>query len=171
MIKYKNNSILSNIQFKTEIENFWQIWTQAKSNFETTLEWWDMGKCLLRDLCKSFSIEIQKTQKYDFYRNKIELENLIATKNQDIIHKKMIIELKQKIDNYYLQKCEGARIRSRISKIENKKPNKTFFALESSRTNDQNITQLKSETNSDIILESKSDILNAIETLQKSLVT
>ena len=51
-----NTSIISNIQFKTDIENFWQIWTQAKSNFETILEWWDMGKCLLKDLCKSFSI-------------------------------------------------------------------------------------------------------------------
>ena len=164
-----NNSVISNIQFKTEIENFWQIWTQAKSNFETILEWWYMGKCLLRDLCKSFSIEIQKTQKYDFNRNKIELENLIATKNQNITHGKMIIELKQKIDNYYLQKCDGSKIRSRITKIENEKPIKTFFELENSRANDQNITQLKSETNPNIILESKSDILNVIETYYKNL--
>ena len=56
-----------------------------------------MGKCLPRDLCKSFSFEIQKTQKHDFNRNKIESENLIAIKSQDITHEKMINDLKQKV--------------------------------------------------------------------------
>ena len=50
-----NNTLLDEAIFNTEIREFWTLWFTEKSNFPTTLEWWESTrqnfKCIAIKCC------------------------------------------------------------------------------------------------------------------------
>ena len=154
-----NNSILNSIYVKEEFHNTWQIHKEAKLYANNLNEWWETGKKMIKECFKKASIEVNSANKKITEKIKNDLSTLLKENNRK--NKDIIASLKRKLEKIYEIKYEGSRIRTRIKKLENEIPDKSFFEKEKNLGKLNTLNKVRSKTDQ-IILE-PTKILNEVK--------
>ena len=118
------------MSLKIEIQNAWQYWKAYKQSFSNVLEWWDTGKCILRDICKKISIDLKQTEMLTHENNKKTLLEIIDQDSLSFEDKNLKLKLENQIQYYYEIQFQGTRIRSKTQKVVNETPSKSFSGIE-----------------------------------------
>lgn len=141
---HMNVAALANNDYSDSVECFWSAWRLEKRRFQNLVDWWEIGKCYLRDLTRQYCIEwtasrrrrrveLQKTFTACHHRLLVEPSSASAVTRETI--KSVEVELRQ-LDNSDLT---GMKIRS----CENGEKSAGFFGgHERSRQRQAMLTEL-----------------------------
>ena len=153
-----NNSILNSIYVKEKFHNIWQIHKEAKLYANNLNEWWETRKKMIKE-CFKASIEVNSANKKITEKIKNDLSSLVKENNRQ--NKDIIASLKRKLEKICEIKYEGSRIRTRIKKLKNEIPDKSFFEKEKNLGKLNTLNKVRSKTDQ-IILE-PTQILNEVK--------
>ena len=118
--------------FISAFDTWWPTWKNQINRFETIKEWWEVTKTKIQCLTIDISKQINKG------KNKSNIENLekkleyIKSNNENNIGtNNKIEEIERTINNYYTNRTEAAKIRSKIKWTEEgEKSTRYFFDIE-----------------------------------------
>ena len=134
-----NNQLLRDEQCAQRIKYFWYYWKTQKYNYGNLLEWWDHGKCKLKEIIKNVGSE--KYNKEKRYKNELQ-NNLTRLINDPHSDPNVISEIENKIKAYEFEDLEKFRVRCHINKITGEKPTNFFSRMEKQRNKDNILTNL-----------------------------
>ena len=125
-----NIKTIQSEQFKDTFQTFWAYWKGEIDKFDCITEWWEIGKKKIKEITMDISKMLNKGNR-EIKRDEEKLELLLRSENPNNAE---INDLKTKLKDYYKNKTDGLRIRSRIKHFEeNEKSTRYFFNLEKSR--------------------------------------
>ncbi|KAI4877209.1 hypothetical protein NFI96_028665 [Prochilodus magdalenae] len=143
---YFNRKLLQDKVFCESFKVFWHEWASRKGEFETLIQWWEVGKSQIRTFCQDFTsystatlrtaiqaLELDIARIYDLLINQSAsgLQTDLASKQKElaaILH----------------EKAKGAFVRSRyLSMNDMDAPTAYFFDLERSTAGHQALVSLR----------------------------
>ncbi|KAI4886392.1 hypothetical protein NFI96_001747 [Prochilodus magdalenae] len=143
---YFNRKLLQDKAFCESFKVFWHEWVSRKGEFETLIQWWEVGKSQIRTFCQDFTsystatlrtairaLELDIARIYDLLINQSAsgLQTDLASKQKElaaILH----------------EKAKGAFVRSRyLSMNDMDAPTAFFFDLERSTAGHQALASLR----------------------------
>ncbi|VDI76277.1 exodeoxyribonuclease III [Mytilus galloprovincialis] len=126
-----NSSVIQSDLFRNTFESFWGNWKLKKNHFENNLEWWEETKIKIKSITIEVAKQLNITEKQIREWEK-RLDNITGT--HPINNENELNNLKVKIKDYYAQKAEAVRIRSKVNWYEKgEKSTGYFFKLEKKR--------------------------------------
>uniref|UniRef100_A0A3B3DKH2 Reverse transcriptase domain-containing protein n=1 Tax=Oryzias melastigma TaxID=30732 RepID=A0A3B3DKH2_ORYME len=140
-----NNKLLQDRVFCESFRFFWAQWGLKRQNFESLIQWWDVGKTQIRVFCQQYSSHSTKRLKdtvqalQDCIRS-IEL-SLEADSNNHAAG--LLREKRRELSHMLKQRAEGALVRSRYQDIKDMDaPTAFFFGLEKTKKQSGTMTCL-----------------------------
>ena len=101
-----SNHVIQSKVFQNKFTSFWSEWVCQKDKYEDIRIWWDLTKIKIKQLTIWCAIELNNLEKQDTKN----LELLLDKEDNPEERKK----IQNKLGQLYQQKCDGARIRSRV---------------------------------------------------------
>lgn len=128
-----NTALLRDKTFRTAFEFFWLTHRKSKSDFACIQQWWDFGKCQIKQLCQQFTPNVTRdiTRSMRHLETQVvELQSLaVSTGNRGLLD-----SLKSKkafLADLLGTTAKGALVRSRfLSVTQMDAPSHFFFGLE-----------------------------------------
>ena len=131
---------LNTIKSETFISAFttwwpWPTWKNQINRFESIQEWWEVTKTKITILTIDISKQINKGKNKSTIGNlEKKLEHIKSSNENNIVRNNKIEEIERTINNYYTNRTEASKIRSRIKWTdEGKKSTRYVFDLEKKR--------------------------------------
>ena len=162
-----NTLLLENPVFVAKVKTLLLHWKDRKADFAHKLDvWWDFGKKKIRNLARTFSIRIARTNRHKRENLERRILELSSLSNQGAITE--LAYLRSKIECLDLQRVNGARIRAKELHIScSEKSSRYFFHLENKRQVRKTITKLID--NNDRSIQGNKEILDYISSFYKDL--
>ena len=121
-------SILTDVNYKKEIENLWNNWKSQKHCLLSVSQWWETGKKPVRDFTKLYTRATTRQlnkRKTSFEKR---LRNLYKKIHRKQEFQNTANKLRSELFKTELQLAQGAKVRSRIRlEIEGERCTKFFF--------------------------------------------
>jgi exonuclease III len=125
-----NNRVIKSDTFKTSFKALWTGCKQSMCTYQTKTIWWDVMKIKIKHLCMEIS-KAQNVSKFKVNQWEETLQTLKNSPDQDKDHN--INALKKRIDKWYADQSDAARLRSKTQWYEEgEKSTSYFFNLERS---------------------------------------
>lgn len=159
-----NNSLLRNLEYKSEINDMIDTTMNQSENFGSHKMFFDFLKQKVGSFSKEFSKKKAEESNKEFYRDKKELETLEGLHIQKLtpIILERIEVLKNKIEDHQRKKIQGALLRSKLPNFEENDPKIAFLnRLEKRKGEENTIFSIYDEESSTI----KSDSNEIKETI------
>ena len=164
-----NNDLLSNVNFLTEIEEFWNEWSGKIDDFANPLVWWDKTKQHFKKIairCAKVRNKLQRHEKLQLERKLEKLKARSTSGETRDIEEYLLAKEKMKL--LELKELDAIKTRTKVQFLEEgEKSTRYFFSLEKCRKADQTI-RLLTKQNLDAISEPE-DILKETHDFYKSL--
>jgi len=128
-----NVALLKDQDFVEKFELFWSEWVSQKDDFESLIQWWEIGKTQIRVFCQQYTF--LSTRKIKQQIAEIEQEIFKITsgmiQHSDPSFDGKLAEKKQDLETLLQVRAKGALIRSRFMSIHDMDaPTAYFFNLE-----------------------------------------
>ena len=162
-----NKKILDSEFFINIFMSFWNGWKNEFKKYSSKKKWWELFKIKTKDLCILAAKHIEKNKR----KQKLELEKKLENeKNKISPDLELISELEIQQNQYWYEKAEGAKLRSKLKWVEEgEKSSKFFFGLE--KTNAKNKLWSQVKTDDGIIKTGIENVLNEQITFYEKLLT
>jgi exonuclease III len=129
-----NVSVIKSKLFQESLKAMWNNWKKRKNEYQDLRVWWDIGKKHIKELSVWVSKKISTEQNKDIINLEKQLQYLEKNSASDTYIK----ECKNKLEQFYKEKAEGAKIRSRSTWWEEgEKSTKYFHGLEKKNGKEQ----------------------------------
>lgn len=141
-----NTSFLNENTYKLGIQQI--IKNNKQQTFASSQIRWEMCKLQIKEFSIRYGKDRQNSQNYEIKQLETELEQLESNNllQQDASIEARKSDVKEKIENYYINKAKAAQIRSRVKWIEEgEKGTKFFLGLEKTHQENNVIASLKVE--------------------------
>lgn len=106
-----NDSVVKTALFKNLFSIFWEDWKTRKPDFNDLRLWWEEAKCRIAEIAIHCSKKLKQGE--DFRIREIE-ELLASLQNEDHVDIVKIESLHHELNQLYVHKSEGARIREKV---------------------------------------------------------
>ena len=118
--------------FISAFDTWWPTWKNQINRFETIQEWWEVTKAKIQCLTIDISKQINKGKNKSNIKNlEKKLEYIKSNNENNIGTNNKIEEIERTINNYYTNRTEAAKIRSKIKWTEEgEKSTRYFFDIE-----------------------------------------
>ena len=136
-----NNNILNDEDCLFRVKHFWIFWRTQKDKYCNLIEWWEIGKCRLKEIIQDYSKEKSWNSKKELFRLEKRYKQLID-KPTDANYEE-IKTIENSIKSYQIKELEKSKIRVRNTiKSEGEKPSKYFLNLESQQIQNNKMDKL-----------------------------
>ncbi|CAC5420779.1 unnamed protein product [Mytilus coruscus] len=109
-----NNTLLHNNEYVQKVRNIINEAVQSSLYTVEPLVWWDNLKFRIKKFSQVFSVNLAKEKKKEFFNLQNKIQRLCAMQADDIgIDVTKLENLKLELNNYELEKCKGAVLRSK----------------------------------------------------------
>ena len=162
-----NTLLLENPVFVAKVKTLLLHWKDRKADFAHKLDvWWDFGKKKIRNLARTYSIRITRTNRHKRENLERRILELSSHSNEGAITE--LSYLRSKIECLDLQRVNAARICAKELHIScSEKSSRYFFHLENKRQVRKAITKLID--NKDCSIQGNKEILDYISSFYKDL--
>ena len=122
-----NTDFLRDAQFISVFKIFWRDWSTRKKDYDSLLDWWDLGKVKIRQICQDFG----KERAFRYKQEKIILEKEIVEIEQTICKDSpLTAEYNSKYEllrSLYKRTVVGAQIRARFHYFNEADTSSSYF--------------------------------------------
>ena len=112
---------------------FWVEYRKSKGDYTSLQQWWDVGKCRIRQLCQQYTLNVSRDRARSMRELEIELVDLqsLAESTGDRGHIEALTVKKTALSSLLGVKAQGALVRSRFMDATHMDaPSHYFFSLE-----------------------------------------
>ena len=136
-----SKTVLESELFKSTLEAFWTGWKDKIHDYASKCEWWEITKYKIRLIGIAVGKKLAKERHITESKLKIRLETLKNESEPDI---KQITELEKQLNNLWVKKADGARLRAKVETYEKgEKSTKYFYNLEKTKGRNKLWVQIK----------------------------
>ncbi|CAG2195597.1 unnamed protein product [Mytilus edulis] len=123
-----NNTLLHNDEYVQKVRNIINEAVQSSLYTVEPLVWWDNLKFRIKKFSQVFSVNLAKEKKKDFFKLQNKIQRICAMQADGIaIDVTKLENLKLELNNYELEKCKGAVLRSKAIWASESDKNTIFF--------------------------------------------
>ncbi|KAI4872000.1 hypothetical protein NFI96_008836 [Prochilodus magdalenae] len=143
--------LLQDKAFCESFKVFWHEWTSRKGEFETLIQWWEVGKAQIRTFCQDFTSYSTATLRTAIQALELDIARIYDLLiNQSAAGLQTDLASKQKeLAAILHEKAKGAFVRSRyLSMNDMDAPTAFFFDLERSTAGHQALASLRKDDGS-----------------------
>ena len=148
-----NVDVLTDGEFVDKVESFWTEWRFEKERFPSIVDWWEVGKCYLRDLTRAHCEErarSRQSRRRHLQATLFECHNRLSAEREDcnIDTRDRLRRTENELRALDRLDAAGARVRSRLQWTERGEQSTRFYArLERHRQTNNTMTELHHEGN------------------------
>ena len=150
---HMNVDVLTDGEFVDKVESFWTEWRFEKERFPSIVDWWEVGKCYLRDLTRDHCEErarSRQSRRRHLQATLFECHNRLSAEREDrnIDTRDRLRRTENELRALDRLDAAGARVRSRLQWTERGEQSTRFYArLERQRQTNNTMTELHHEGN------------------------
>ncbi len=119
-----NKKVIRSKMFQETFVTFWRDWTKKKNDFSSKLQWWAESKEQIQEIAKWCAVQLARNEKF---RVKNLEAQLLEESNKLQANILEINKLRAELDEIYMSKSEGARIRARVKWFEKGEKSSAYF--------------------------------------------
>ena len=128
-----NTTLLADMKFVEVLKNNWVKYRKSKGDYTSLQQWWDVGKCRIRQLCQQHTLNVRRDRARSMRELEIEVVDLpsLAEATGDRGHIEALAAKKTALSSLLGVKAQGALVRSRfMDAMHMDAPSHYFFSLE-----------------------------------------
>ncbi|KAI3352111.1 hypothetical protein L3Q82_020926 [Scortum barcoo] len=128
-----NIALIHDKAFRAALSYFWSIHRHCKADFDCIQQWWDFGKCQIKQLCQQYTRNVTRNitrSMRDLETEVVELQGLVdSTGDRGLLES--LTSKKVALANLLGVTAQGALVRSRFLDVSQMDaPSQFFFGLE-----------------------------------------